>query len=388
MSQHDVPTRIGEQRIRKTYSASLLEQAWLIAVLLSPALLLPACREETPTAEPSTAASETASPQTVSQQAGTQSRSQAANESIQPPQAPPQGVDSQDDPDAPRSLPKTSELRGWVKSEPIRVAGVEQLTRFIKNNAQRSTIETFHIRRVAHCAYQNKHGTGRVFLIEAASPADAFGIFSVLNAQPGKLRSADGSIRAARGSATQPVLAAWQGEAYIEVEFTGCSPDNSEDWMACQRLFDAIVFNFPAGDPPLLLQAVPRDRRDACKVWVVRRSSALTVTKNKILKQIRPRDMDRRLGLTGDTTLSVAAVPVAQDEPPNLIWIVKYVNATDATAAYNRYHQALRSPANRLDSMTILDQPKGRFLTGSWTADQESIPGKGLLPILRETLPE
>jgi len=297
-------------------------------------------------------------------------------------------MDDQDDPRGPRALPKTDELRDWVKTEPVRVAGPGELDRFMANPALRTALATFPIHQVAHCTYaaRNKNTTASVLFIEAATPDDAFGTFSILTPQPGHWNRADGSVRASEISGEGRTVLGWQGKSCLRIIFTGRA--DAQTSSQCDRLFERILFNIPTADPPLLVRVSPGGKLAGAQLWVVRSTVALGAVSEQGLRQIDPAVMDTRLGLDGNAILSVAAVEVAMDEPYNLIWLVHYPDPAEANAAHKRYQQALRSPASDLDRNTIIDQPKGRFLAGSWTADQESIPHQHLLEELREALPD
>ena len=386
MSRPHANTDLNRQVAGAKQPLRMLGAAWLIPAtfVLVVGLLSPACEKQ----EPAPGHSPGPRGHTPTARRSEAPGRTAANQAETPLATRPElgrGVDDRDSPDAPRALPKTSDLRDWVKSEPVRVVAANQLAALVENASLRSLLATFHLRRVARCAYQGKPGTARVLLIEAQTPADAFGIFSVLSPKPGELQPADGSVRATNASATGQTMAAWQGEACLQIEFSGGTGDSGRP--ECERLFNNIVFNLPAADPPLLLQAIPVDRRRDCQVWVVRSTAALATVRNEVLRKIDPATMDQRLGLTGEAMLSVAAVPVAEDEPPNLIWIVQYADPPAAAVAYQRYQQALVSPVGELDHNTLPYPPKGVFLAGSWTADQESIPNKSLLPVLLKALP-
>ncbi len=122
------------------------------------------------------------------------------------------------------------------------------------------------------------------------------------------------------------------------------------------------------------------------KLWLVRSTAALAAADHPVLRHIDPMIMDARLGLKGAGFLAVALVSVGEGELPNMLWLVRYESPTEAQAAARRYQQALESPRGKLDADTIVDEPKGRYLAGSWTAGQESI--QNLLPRLRTILPE
>ena len=63
---------------------------------------------------------------------------------------------------------------------------------------------------------------------------------------------------------------------------------------------------------------------------------------------------------------------------------MEYPDDQAASAAESRYRHALAASADPLDANTIIDAARGRFLAGSWAADQESV--QHLLSVLAEAL--
>ncbi len=332
-------------------------------------LILLACRREAPAPSPKSPPG-----------SGTPDTSAAPPDSMVPTDHP-VGVDDQDDPDAPWALPKTDEIRGWVKTRPVEPVTLDRL---LEDDPRWEAIRTFRIRRAARCAYGLEDTTADVWFIEAAAPLDAFGVFSVLTPQPGQASSADRSVRATDVAATGLVMSGWQGNACVRIRFTGAGGEQID--RARDRLFGRILFNLPAADPPLLMRLIPPDKSAGTKLWVARSLAALAQANQATLRGIDAESMDARLGLTGEAALSVATVPVADDEPDNLIWLVEYQDPAETATAHARYQQALATPESDLDRNTFTLEPKGVFLAGSWTADQESV--QNLLPRLREALPE
>ena len=294
------------------------------------------------------------------------------------------GVDDLDDPDVPRALPKTGRVRGWVKTQPVRVRPADRWDEVIPDADRRAIMKTFKLRRAARCAYTLDEIEVDVLLVEGATPIDAYGLFSVLTRPAGTFMPDDGSVRAVEISGDQVTMSGWQGDAYVRVRAPRTSDDRGE--AACRRVFIKILFDLPAADPPLLAQAVSSAGQAESRVWLVRSCSALAEVDHPVLAAIDAPTMDARLGLDGEAVLSIAAVRVADDEPDNLIWLIEYPAPEAAAAAYQRYQSVHTAPADDLDRNTLPFEPKGRFFVGSWTAGAESIAQN--LPKLRAALPE
>jgi len=345
---------------------------WALVAVLS---ILPGCRRETP---PDHKTQPTPAGQ------GDTDKKPAPTKPPGPVTSLPAGADPQDDPDAPRCLPKTKELRDWIKTEPVKVATSNKIKELIKDRIKPAALKTYKIRLAAGCTYAIEKLVADVLLVEAETPVDAYGLFSITTPHPGEFNNIDGSVRASEKSSDTQILTAWQGNNWIRAEFTGVQNKDSE--QACYNLVNRIVFNIPLADPPLLLRCIPPKKSAGSKLWVFRDLAALAGIKNEILQKINVQKMNARLGLTGKEILSAASVKVADDEKNNLIWMVQYQNIDDATAAYKRYKSALESPGNPLDGNTIVYSPKGKFLIGSWTAGQESL--QHLLDELNAVLPD
>lgn len=296
----------------------------------------------------------------------------------------PAEVDAQDAPDAPRAIPKSHELRGWVKSEPVRMLPIRDLASVVLDSTCRAVLSTFQLERAARCAYQRDGTTAVVLFIEAGKPEDAFGVFSIMTAQPGTLQT-DGMIRAVEVGEGATVASGWQGRVFARVHCTG-GAGKSPIAAECESLLTSILFNVPSAEAPWLLRALQNEKDKKAKLWVVRSTAALAAARQPVFGQVDPAVLDARLGLKGDALLAVAAVQQAPGEPSNLVWLAQYRQAAEAQSAWERYQQALVSAAVGLDANTIVaDKPQGPYLAGSWTADQESI--QRLLPKLETILP-
>jgi hypothetical protein len=293
-------------------------------------------------------------------------------------------TDHEDAPDAPRALPKSDQVRGWIKTEPVRVYAAEDIGNVFADPPRKKALSTFHLRQIARCGYQQEDTTAAMLFIEAATPEDAFGVFSVMTAQPGALHP-DGTIRAVERIGGAVVISGWQGNVYARLRCM--SPPGQETPVEeCEKLLVRTLFTVPSADAPWLLRALQSEKNETAKLWLARSTAALGMVEHPLFRQIDSMAMDRRLGLKGAELLAVALVRVAPDEPPNIVWLVHYETAADAQAAGQRYEEALESASGPLDANTIVDDPQGAFLIGSWTAGQESI--QNLLRTLRSILPD
>jgi len=319
-----------------------------------------------------------------------------------PKSEPPEARDAEDDPAAPRALPRSSELEGWIKTEAVQVAPAGETDSLVQEPALRSVFSGFRLDRVARCRYESPNATAEMVVVEATSPEDAFGAFSILSGGRTCGLEADGSLRAAestsrRSSQEGPgnggvgsgvvkdklVLSAWQGNVLLRADCLLKNPSGQSD---CERLLSRTVFGLPMSDPPLLIRAIKDIEREVCRMWVVRSAALLKRVDNLRLRQLRAPDLDSRLGLHGDALLSVVSVEKTKGAAPLILWLVEYPSAEEARAAGERYVTALESDPHGMDVVTFVGSPKGRFLMGTWSADQEM--ARNLVKLLEQALPE
>lgn len=340
--------------------------ALVIGLLLA---FSPACKRESQPAGTNNGAGTTA---------GSQPAGEDAASSTQP-----RPADADDDFDAPRALPKSTELEDWTKTEPVRVATGAQIESLLPAGRLRTLLQFYRIERAATCRYINGGLSAAVTLVRAATPEDAFGVFSLAGTGPLPPVRVDFSMTREMAGAGEGIVG-WQGSTVVQIRLSG--QDTAAAKEAGLKLLDRILFNVPAAQLPLLLQAVPDVQQTGCQLWLVRATAALKYADNNVVRLLNPTMMDTRLGLDGNVLLSVAAVQVAEDERPNVIWLGQYPTAEAARAAHDRYLAALESPATALDRNTLPGAAKGNFFAGSWTADQESV--QNLLKLLEQVLPE
>lgn len=317
------------------------------------------------------------------------------------------GVDEQDDPNAPASLPRSNELPGWVKVQPVRIAEPGKLARVVPDPDLLGVLDAFRIRRAAACAYEGPAALkAEVLFIEAAGPVDSFGLFSVMTHTAGlAILPQDQSIRAIEVGTPSWTMLAWQGDICARLSFA--DPGRTSAMQLLTQLFNRVVFSVPNARPPLIFQVMEPERLLDARVWVVRRTAALKHASIPALNAMAGEDLDARLGLCGEEVLWLASVPSSpiqpeeeSDEPasrpflpkelrdklppvridrptvlpgaPNLVWFVQYTRAEDAQSAYDRYSGAIAAGRTDRDRNTALAEPQGLFLAGTWTADVEA----------------
>lgn len=296
--------------------------------------------------------------------------------------ATPVGRDAQDDPDAPRALPRSSEVQGWIKTEAARAAVAEKMVEFVEDTSIRRLLDGFKFTRLARAGYQSPHARAEVFLAEGLRPEDALGAFSLAVGGAACTPGEDGSLRAAQTIDGKLVLLAWQGTTLARVEGT---LEREEGRRDCERLLARMLFALPMAEPPLLMQAVKEVPQEVCRFWIARSSGPLARQPNPRLRQIDPAGLDARLGLNGEALLSVVAVEQTRGAAPVVLWLAQYPTADEAKAAAERYAQALATEPRGLDAVTFVGSAKADYLIGTWTADQET--ARQMVKMLEEALP-
>lgn len=300
----------------------------------------------------------------------------------------PQPMDAEDDEDAPRALPRSMEVGNWIKTEPARVARGDEAATLVGDDAVQAVLAEYHVRQVARCTYQSPYATVRMLLVEMASPADAFGAFSVLNPHAGCTPQPDGSLRGRVERGDSLRLFAWQGDILVMAD-CGFEPDADLDKSRqnCDRLVTRTIFSVPAADPPLLVQAVANAKGNTCDVWLVRSARTLAHAAQPALSRLDLQRLDERLGLDGEAVLSVVSIEAGatrsnasrSNDSRIVIWLAEYPDAQRAQAAAKRYSQATQpagdtaettsESATPAEALTLIAPPAGRCVVGTWTAD-------------------
>lgn len=293
----------------------------------------------------------------------------------------PQAADAQDHAEAPRALPRTGEVQGWIKVRPVQVAAGTDASGFPDDPALRQVLDEFRFHRLARTSYRSPRANAEVLVAEASSTEDAVGAFSVLEPAAPCLPREDGSMRASRLDGTTLVLTACQGDVLLRFVCTLSEDAGRRD---CEALLSRTVFGLPMTEPPLLMRAVRDVQQTGCELWIVRSAATLQKQPNRRLELIDPPVLEAQLGLDGNVLLSVTAVEQTQGAVPIIIWLARYPSTDAATAAAERYTRALADPIG-LDAVTFLGAPKGVFLIGTWS---EQAVARDLVKLLEEVLPE
>lgn len=294
------------------------------------------------------------------------------------------GADKDDDPKHPRALPRTGDVTGWVKTRAVTTAPADRLAGLIKDHEILTVVQAFQVKSLASCRYNQQITSAEVLFIETASPADAFGLVSVLVPEPAEWLAADRSVRAVHIGNAAMRLAAQQGKVCVLVDVAG-RVDVEDVRRSARRLMDHILFSLPAADPPLLMQVIPPSQQASTKLWLVRDMTILAKTVHPLIRRVATRTSNQSLGLSGNATITIAAVPPVDGADPHLIWLAEYPSPDAARAAYDRCKAASR-PADSSQSLhlTVLE-PRGRLLAGAWT-EQANTPVP-LLKNLQDALP-
>lgn len=316
---------------------------------------------------------------------GAEENTPVADEAPERPAAP-RARDVEDDPDAPRAFPRTGDVQGWTKARPVEVLPADRLAGLVERAPTDAALGGFRFERLARAGYESSHASADVLLGEAARPEDALGVYSIINAGADCAPRDDGSLRASTpaGRDTDTLtLTAWQGTGFVHITCVVEEPSGERD---CQALLSRTVFGLPLAEQPLLMRAVREIQHEVCTLWIVRSAAPLQQQENPRLRQIEPAVLDSRLGLNGDVILSVVAVEQTEGAAPIIIWLAEYPADEESRAAADRYASALQSDSHPLDAVTYLGSPRGRYLIGTWTADQQAAPE--LVRMLEEVFPE
>ncbi len=294
------------------------------------------------------------------------------------------GADGDDDPKHPIALPHTGDVSDWVKTRAIRVAAPENAGSLTQDAGVLAAIRAFRSTSVASCRYNQQITSSEVLLIQAAAPADAFGLLSVLVPNDPQTIAADRSIRAIHVGNAAMRMAAQQGSICVVMDVAG-RVDLDNVRQSSRRLMDSIIFSLPAADLPLMIQAIPEPERPSTKVWLVRDLASLAKVEHPLVRRLSRDSADRMLGLGTHATLSIAAVPATDKAPACLIWLVEYRTPGAAKAAYGRCKAATRPASSTRDLHLTVLEPKGNHLAGAWTEQPGTAPP--LLKNLHDALP-
>ncbi|HSW44270.1 MAG TPA: hypothetical protein VLM89_01730 [Phycisphaerae bacterium] len=309
-------------------------------------------------------------------------------------------ADSRDDPAAPRALPSSDDLPGWVKIEPIRVVDPARIDTLITDASVLQAARAYRLDRCAGCTYASPPIRATTLLFELTDSDEAFGLFSVLTRRAGlRPRPEDGMMIEHRRSGDRTTTVGWQGRTCLVLD--AAQATGEDHIQSVDLLARRILFSVPASDPPFIMRAIPGAKLANGKVWMVRRTSTLNSTALPALTRIASAGLDDVLGLTGEPRLWIAALGESADpqtptaEPAfsetllpsseHLVWLIRYDDDAAARRAFERYQQHLLAGDADHRRRTILSEPRGPFLAGSWTATAEA--AAPLLPTLLDMLP-
>ena len=294
-------------------------------------------------------------------------------------------MDAQDDPGAPECLPKSHEAGPWVKVEPVRVVAPTALAEVISlSDANR--FAHFRIVSGAVGAYGLPRDAGggkpvqaRVLLIEAESATDAFGLLTCQSASP---RTANVGAETRIDQDGGLHLHCRQGRYYVQV---WSEPAALATMNELQPLLAHIAGRIEGGGTPELLSAMPDDGGEAGRRWLVRRLGSVPPSMLGAAAPPDPEKVSELLGLDRDTLMCIAAYDVPQAKGLNVVWVVRYPSETAANTAYQQYQAFLAKAVGSAWETTSLLRPRGTFLVGTWTMEEESM--QYMMPQIERRLP-
>jgi hypothetical protein len=94
------------------------------------------------------------------------------------------------------------------------------------------------------------------------------------------------------------------------------------------------------------------------------------------LGEAHPPDADRLssiLGLGPETLMAISQYDVPQGRRPDTVWLIRYPTPEAARDAQARYVRLLESDTSGHARSTSVLDPHGRFLAGTWSAEEESL---------------
>ncbi len=308
--------------------------------------------------------------------------------------APPTAADVAKDVAAtPAWLPDPEEIPGWVRSGNVQALLSGEWDR-LNDEKLRRCVGAYSIKTVLTFRYESVlPAPGGVIaefaLCQAASSTDAFGLATcMMPVQPRD--TLVGSMSSLETSETGQVVYGWQGDYFVHVMSRRLAGPESR--VSVEKLAAALVRPIPTGERPRLLSYLPTARRIPGRTWVT--CKHLGVLPPEVQKQaLRGSALEttKSLGLSAETRLAVVAYNAGEGEAPNYVWLVEYPTTREAISALGRYKNMLRKikpmPLVLMDMARDADgKPVGRYLCGTWTADQESI--MNLLPVIADKLPK
>jgi len=219
-----------------------------------------------------------------------------------------------------------------------------------------------------------------ITILEAYHSDDAFGLMTSMMSDG--VDSGVGSLSSFTSGDT-PDRICWQGDYYFHSRATNANTDTARN--AVDRLIARLVLPIGSKDLPTITNYLPTAGRINGKLWVSRKhlNTLPEEVQQGVLKGLAV-ETTKTLGLDLDTLMVITAYDVGIGEKPNFVWLVRYPTSTAAREAYSRYDTWRSRHRNQM--LISVEKPTGRFLCGSWTADQESI--KPMVPEILSKLPK
>jgi hypothetical protein len=264
----------------------------------------------------------------------------------------------------------------------VYVGSAEELSKLLPAS-QALWLDHFHVRSAASSAYMWEGGgrnvIARAVVLEAESPEDAYGLTTCQSSSP-EIIDMGGETRVDSGIELR--FHCWQGSAYVQVW-----TDQTDEKAALQtrRLLMHIVGRIPRADLPGLVEAMPRESARPGQRWLVRHVAGLSAATFGLQAGFDLEEVGKLLGLSGETLMCVGSYDVPQAHQPNVVWVVRYPSEKAAGEAFERYMRRLEGTSEPVWRSTSLLPPRGRFLVGTWTAEEESM--QYLLPRIEQLLP-
>ncbi len=309
------------------------------------------------------------------------------------PAPPAAAAPAKDDPATPAWLPDPEEIPGWVRSANVQALIPGEWDR-LNSEELRRCIGAYSIKTVLTFRYESVlpapgGAIAEFALCQGASSTDVFGLATcMMPVQPRD--TLVGSMSSLETVEDGQVVNGWQGNYFVHVVSRRLA--GPEPRVSVEKLAAALVRPITTAEPPRLLSYFPTGQRIPGRTWVTRKH--LGVLPPEVQKQaLRGSALEttKSLGLGADTVMAVVAYNPGKGEAPNYVWLVEYPTNQDAMRALGRYKNLLRkikpTPLVLMDMARDADgKPVGRYLGGTWTADQESI--MNILPEIADRLPK
>src|SRR4029077_5612308 len=108
--------------------------------------------------------------------------------------------------------------------------------------------------------------------------------------------------------------------------------------------------------------------------WLVRNLASLPLTVIDEIGGFSQDQINRVLGLGGDSMICVGAYGPSGTARSNVVWAVQYPSIKTAHDAFSRYQRFLKEKqSDSVAQSTSVLPAQGMFLLGTWTAEEESM---------------